>query len=118
MAAMARRSGRPPLEIVYDLMLENDGQAILYYPSFNYSYENLDHLHQLMQHPNTVNSLSDGGAHCGYICDVSMPTSGASATGLRDRRRGPLLELEHRVRRQTRDTAAVYARWTAACCVR
>ena len=106
-AAMARRSGRPPLEIVYDLMLENDGQAILYYPSFNYSYENLDHLHQLMQHPNTVNSLSDGGAHCGYICDVSMPTFMLSHW-TRDRRRGPLLGLEHVVKRQTRDTASVY----------
>ncbi|WP_454695394.1 N-acyl-D-amino-acid deacylase family protein [Achromobacter aegrifaciens] len=106
-AAMAQRDGRAPLEIVYDLMLENDGQAILYYPSFNYSYENLDHLHQLMQHPNTVNSLSDGGAHCGYICDVSMPTFMLSHW-TRDRRRGPLLELEHVVKRQTRDTANVY----------
>ncbi len=106
-AAMAQRSGRAPLEIVYDLMLENEGQAILYYPSFNYSYENLDHLHQLMQHPNTVNSLSDGGAHCGYICDVSMPTFMLSHW-TRDRRRGPLLDLEHVVKRQTRDTASVY----------
>jgi N-acyl-D-aspartate/D-glutamate deacylase len=106
-AAMAQRSGRAPLEIVYDLMLENEGQAILYYPSFNYSYENLDHLHQLMQQPYTVNSLSDGGAHCGYICDVSMPTFMLSHW-TRDRRRGPLLELEHVVKRQTRDTASVY----------
>ncbi|MCG7328684.1 amidohydrolase family protein [Achromobacter sp. ACRQX] len=106
-AAMAARTGRPPLELVYDLMLENEGRAILYYPSFNYSYENLDHLHQLMQHANTVNSLSDGGAHCGYICDVSMPTFMLSHW-TRDRRRGPLLPLEHVVRRQTRDTALVY----------
>jgi len=106
-AAMAARSGRPPLEIVYDLMLENDGKAILYYPSFNYSYENLDHLHELMQHANTVNSLSDGGAHCGYICDVSMPSFMLSFW-TRDRKRGPLLPLEHIVKRQTLDTAAIY----------
>lgn len=106
-AAMAQRSGQAPLEMVYDLMLENDGQAILYYPSFNYSYENLDHLHQLMQHGNTVNSLSDGGAHCGYICDVSLPTF-MLTHWTRDRRRGPLLPLEHVVRRQTHDTAMVY----------
>ncbi|MVW77727.1 N-acyl-D-amino-acid deacylase family protein [Bordetella sp. 02P26C-1] len=106
-AAMAQRTGRPPLEIIYDLMLENDGKAILYYPSFNYSYESLDHLHQLMQHPNTVNSLSDGGAHCGYICDVSMPTFMLSFW-TRDRKRGPLLSLEHVVKRQTLDTAKVY----------
>lgn len=106
-AAMAGRSGQSPLEMVYDLMLENEGQAILYYPSFNYSYENLDHLHQLMQHPNTVNSLSDGGAHCGYICDVSMPTF-MLTHWTRDRSRGPLLALEHIVQRQTHDTARVY----------
>lgn len=106
-AAMASRSGRPPLEIIYDLMLENDGTAILYYPSFNYSYENLDHLHELMQHENTVNSLSDGGAHCGYICDVSMPTFMLSYW-TRDRTRGPHLPLEWIVKRQTADTASVY----------
>ncbi|MDM9559650.1 N-acyl-D-amino-acid deacylase family protein [Bordetella petrii] len=106
-AAMAARTGRAPLEIVYDLMLESDGKAILYYPSFNYSYENLDHLHELMQHPNTVNSLSDGGAHCGYICDVSMPSFMLSFW-TRDRKRGPRLGLEHVVKRQTADTARVY----------
>ncbi|MBV6307204.1 amidohydrolase family protein [Candidimonas humi] len=106
-AAMAQRSGRPPLEIIYDLMLEKDGKAILYYPSFNYSYQHLDHLHQMLQHANTVNSLSDGGAHCGYICDVSMPTFMLSYW-TRDRRRGPHLPLEHVVKRQTQDTARVY----------
>jgi N-acyl-D-aspartate/D-glutamate deacylase len=106
-AAMAQRSGRPPLEIIYDLMLEKDGKAILYYPSFNYSYQHLDHLHQLLQHENTVNSLSDGGAHCGYICDVSMPTFMLSYW-TRDRSRGPHLPLEHVVKRQTLDTARVY----------
>ena len=106
-AAMAQRTGQNPLDIIYDLMLEKDGKAILYYPSFNYSYENLDHLHQLLQHDNTVNSLSDGGAHCGYICDVSMPTFMLSYWG-RDRQRGPHLPLEWLVKRQTLDTARVY----------
>ncbi|MCC2597104.1 amidohydrolase family protein [Pusillimonas sp. MFBS29] len=106
-AAMAARSGKTPLEIIYDLMLQNDGKAILYFPSFNYSYENLDHLHQLLQHDNTVNSLSDGGAHCGYICDVSMPTFMLSYW-TRDRKRGPQLPLEWVVKRQTSDTAKVY----------
>ena len=106
-AAMSARTGVAPLEIIYDLMMEKDGKAILYYPSFNYSYENLDHLHQLLQHDNTVNSLSDGGAHCGYICDVSMPTFMLSYW-TRDRTRGPQLPLEWVVKRQTLDTARVY----------
>lgn len=106
-AAVAARSGRAPLEVIYDLMLENEGKAILYFPSFNYSYENLDHLHELLQHDNTVNSLSDGGAHCGYICDVSMPSFMLSYW-TRDRKRGAQLPLEWVVKRQTADTARVY----------
>lgn len=56
-------------------------------------------------------SLADGGAHCGYICDVSMPTY-LLTHWARDRARrfGPegVLPLEHMVRRQTSDTAKVY----------
>jgi N-acyl-D-aspartate/D-glutamate deacylase len=106
-AAMAARSGIAPLEIVYDMMLENDGRAIIYYPSFNYSYENLDHVHALMQHSQTVNSLSDGGAHCNYICDVSLPTF-MLTHWVNGRTRGQRLPLEHIVRRQTLDTAKIY----------
>ena len=88
-------------------MLEQEGRAIIYYPSFNYSYENLDHIHQLMQHRQTVNSLSDGGAHCNYICDVSLPTF-MLTHWTKARTRGPLLPLEYIVKRQTFDTAQVY----------
>jgi N-acyl-D-amino-acid deacylase len=106
-AALAKQGNKVPLEMVYDLMLEQNGRAIIYYPSFNYSYENLDHIHQLMQHRHTVNSLSDGGAHCNYICDVSLPTF-MLTHWTKDRTRGPLLPLEHIVKRQTFDTAQVY----------
>jgi N-acyl-D-aspartate/D-glutamate deacylase len=106
-AAMAEREGRQPLDVVYDLMMEKDGKAILYYPSFNYSYGDLDHLRAMLQHPGTVNSLADGGAHCGYICDVSMPTF-MLTHWTRERTRGELLPLEAVVKRQTQDTARVY----------
>jgi N-acyl-D-aspartate/D-glutamate deacylase len=52
-------------------------------------------------------SLADGGAHCGYICDVSMPTYMLTHWA-RDRKRGPILPLELMVQRQTRDTARIY----------
>lgn len=106
-AAVAQATGQEPLRMIYDLMLENNGTKILYYPSFNYSYENLDHLYELLQHSNTVNSLADGGAHCGYICDVSMPTF-MLTHWVRGRSRGPQLPLEWIVRRQTLDTAQLY----------
>jgi len=52
-------------------------------------------------------SLADGGAHCGYICDVSMPTYMLTHWA-RDRTRGPTLPLELMVQRQTQGTAAIY----------
>ncbi|MCS6763275.1 MAG: amidohydrolase family protein [Candidatus Protistobacter heckmanni] len=105
--AIAERDGCAQMEVIYDLMLDKDGKAILYYPNFNYSYGHLDHLHEMLQHPGTVNSLSDGGAHCGYICEVSMPTFMLSHW-TRDRTRGAKLRLKDVVKRQTLDTARVY----------
>jgi N-acyl-D-aspartate/D-glutamate deacylase len=60
-----------------------------------------------MVHPRTVLGLSDGGAHCGLICDVSMPTS-LLTHWTRDRTRGERLGLEQAVRLQTGRTAEVY----------
>jgi N-acyl-D-aspartate/D-glutamate deacylase len=106
-AAIAAREGRPPLDVVYDLMMADDGEAIVYFPSFNYAYGHLDHLREEFQHPRTMMSLADGGAHCGYICDVSMPTF-MLTHWVRGRTRGATIPLELAVRRQTADTAAVY----------
>jgi N-acyl-D-aspartate/D-glutamate deacylase len=104
---MMQDQGRSGLEVVYDLMMERDGMAMLYYPSFNYSYGNLDHLHEWLQSDVTVNSLSDGGAHCNYICDVSMPTFMLTHWS-RSRTRGDKFSVEAMVKRQTHDTARIY----------
>jgi N-acyl-D-amino-acid deacylase len=106
-AAIAQRDGRMPLEVVYDMLMDLDGKGIVYFPSFNYAYNDLSQLHAELQHPRTMMSLADGGAHCGYICDVSMPTYMLTHWA-RDRRRGPTLPLELMVQRQTRDTARIY----------
>lgn len=106
-AAMAQRDGRTPLEVAYDMLMDLDGKGIVYFPSFNYAYNDLSQLHTELQHPRTMMSLADGGAHCGYICDVSMPTYMLTHWA-RDRRRGPTLPLELMVQRQTRDTARIY----------
>jgi N-acyl-D-aspartate/D-glutamate deacylase len=106
-AAIAARENRAPLEVVYDMLMAQDGEAIVYFPSFNYAYGHLDQLHTQFQHPRTMMSLADGGAHCGYICDVSMPTF-MLTHWVRGRTRGATLPLELVVRRQTADTAAVY----------
>lgn len=106
-AAIAQRDGRTPLEVAYDMLMDLDGKGIVYFPSFNYAYNDLSQLHTELQHPRTMISLADGGAHCGYICDVSMPTYMLTHWA-RDRHRGPTLPLELMVQRQTRDTARIY----------
>lgn len=109
--ARAKATGDNPLAVAYDAMLanhgKNDGKGLLYFPVFNYSYGDLSQLHTQLQHPRTMMSLADGGAHVGYVCDVSMPTFMLTHWA-RDRARGPKLPLEMLVKKQTRDTAQVY----------
>jgi N-acyl-D-amino-acid deacylase len=62
---------------------------------------------EMLEHPRTVLGLSDGGAHCGVICDVSMPTY-MLTHWVRDRTRGRRLPLERAVRMQAFETAKTY----------
>ncbi len=103
--AQARRIA--PMDMVYDQLLSNDGRGMIYMPFFNYSYGDLSMPYELMQHEHTRNGLSDAGAHCGAICDGGMPTF-LMTHWVRDRQRGPRLQLEKMVQRQTRKTAELY----------
>ena len=89
------------------MLMEKDGRGYIYLPLLNYAEFNFDHIHEMMNHPNTVLSLSDGGAHCGVICDASFPTY-MLTHWVRDRSRGERLSLEKVVSMQTRDTARLY----------
>ena len=106
-AAVAEREGRQPEEVVLDWLLERDGEALLFAPLVSYVDHDHEAIRQIMTHPSSVVGLSDGGAHCGLICDVSMPTY-LITHWARDRSRGPRLALEDVVRMQTARTAAVY----------
>ncbi|WP_312846625.1 amidohydrolase family protein [Sphingopyxis sp. PET50] len=70
----AEALGITPEEHAYDLLLEQDGKALLYQPGANYRDGNLDAVHTMLAHPGTVVGLADGGAHYGMICDASFPT--------------------------------------------
>jgi N-acyl-D-aspartate/D-glutamate deacylase len=106
-AAVAEREGRRPEEVVLDWLLEGEGTALLNAPLSSYEETNLDAVREMMLHPATVLGLSDGGAHCGLICDVSMPTT-LLTHWVRDRTRGELISLEQAIHLQTGRTADVY----------
>jgi N-acyl-D-amino-acid deacylase len=106
-AAEAARNGLTPEAVVYDMLMENEGRGYIYLPLLNYARHNFDHIVEMMDDPNTVLSLSDGGAHCGVICDASFPTY-MLTYWVRDRSRGVRLPLEKVVAMQTRDTARLY----------
>ena len=72
--ALAKRDKQTLLEKTYDLLLEEDGHALLYYPVYNYTEMNYDNVLTMMSHDKALPGLSDGGAHVGFICDASFPT--------------------------------------------
>jgi N-acyl-D-aspartate/D-glutamate deacylase len=101
---MAQDKGIPTLEMIYDLLLEDEGRALLYFPIYNYTEMNYDNVLKMMEHPLSIQGLSDGGAHVGTICDSSFSTYLMSYWA-RDRTRGPQLELADVVRRLSSDIA-------------
>lgn len=106
-AALAARQGCTPAELAYDTMLERDGRGIIYMPLLGYSDGDFEALRTMMEHPHAVFGLSDGGAHCGLICDASMP-SYLLTHWARDRSRGARFPIEQLVHNQTRRTAQFY----------
>ncbi len=111
-AARAAAAGVSGEEYAYRLLCRDDGKGFIYLPILNYADGNLDFLEALQASDDTVNSLSDGGAHCGTICDAASPTF-MLQHWVRDRKRAQerpdgRLRLEHAVKRQCQDTARLY----------
>ena len=104
-AGVAASSGRPAIDVLYDLLLADNGKQLLYIPLLNYARGSLDDVYEMLKAPNALIGLSDAGAHCTAISDGSMPTT-ALTHWTRDRTRGPLISLEHMVHLQTQKTAA------------
>ena len=103
-AARAAQAGVPPRQYCYDAMMKNDGKNVIYFPCFGYSAGDLSRQVALLEDDSTVLSLADTGAHCGVLCDASVPTQMLSYF-VRDRKRGHRFSLEQAVKMQTFDTA-------------
>ncbi len=106
-AARARRSGTSPWALALDELMANEGKGLLLHPFENYYDGDFAVVREMLLDSATVMGLGDAGAHVGLICDAAGP-SYLLKHWARDRSRGPKLPLEMLVRKQTRDTAAVY----------
>lgn len=108
-AAISKRENRNPREVVYDLMLENNGRAFLMYAAAGYATGNAGPLHELITNPITVMGGSDAGAHVRQIIDAGVPTY-ALTHWTRDKATDDpkRLPLEFVVKKLTHDSARLF----------
>ena len=108
-AAIAAQRGCNPREVVYDLLLEDEGRAFLMYAIAGYAEQSRDPLYEMLTHPLTVMGGSDSGAHMRTICDASVQTF-MLIDWVRDRTEDDPyhLPIELVVKKQSRDTARLF----------
>ena len=99
--AIASREGRSPEEVVYDVLLENDGTGLIYVPLLNYVSGDLSVCGEMLDNPNTIMGLGDGGAHVGFLLDAGFPTWLLTYWVRQEQR----FSIAEGVRRLTSDTA-------------
>ena len=102
-AGIAAARGIDVREALMDVMAS--GRPLLYL--IGQYAGNLEKQRTAIEHAHSVFGLSDGGAHCGVLCDAGMPTY-MLAYMSRDRTKGPTLGLEFAVHKMTQDTARLY----------
>ncbi|MCB2046982.1 MAG: amidohydrolase family protein [Novosphingobium sp.] len=105
-AARAEREGKSAVEMAYDVLV--DGSGVIYAPAANYLDNSLVPIRTMMAHESTTFGLGDGGAHCSFICDASLPTyylrRWVAPDGVSNDAEGRM-PLETIVRKLTTDTA-------------
>jgi N-acyl-D-aspartate/D-glutamate deacylase len=74
LAACAIAAGLDPAAYTYDLLASGDGNTVLYFPAANYASNSTAAIEAMLASDDTILGLGDGGAHCGMICDASLPT--------------------------------------------
>jgi N-acyl-D-aspartate/D-glutamate deacylase len=107
LATLARKRDREPFDLLYDLILEQDGRALLLYPVANYHAGDDSDVREMIDQPSSLLGLADGGAHSGLLCDASIQTY-LLTHWTRDRSRGPRFPIERIVHKLTAETADVF----------
>ncbi|MFC3175420.1 amidohydrolase family protein [Novosphingobium bradum] len=74
MAARAEAAGQSAAAFTYDLLLDRGCDTVLFVPAVNFADNSIAAVREMLDHPATILGLGDGGAHCGMICDASLPT--------------------------------------------
>ncbi len=106
-AARAAELGCGTAELTYDLLMADSGRGAILQASGNYSDGNLDAAREMASFDGAVLGLGDAGAHSTVICDASAPTS-MLTHWVRDRWRGPKLDLPTVVRRLSAEPADLF----------
>jgi N-acyl-D-aspartate/D-glutamate deacylase len=99
LAAVARATGRSPIEVYLDALDVSDGAAVVNWPVLN---QDFGAIAELLASPHTIMGLADAGAHATQIMDASQATFFLSHW-VRDR---AWCSIEEGVRRLTSDTAS------------
>jgi len=101
MSEVAKARGVHPAEAMIDIALERDFDVFFRQPLAN---ENQDYVLEMMQHPRSVVTFSDSGAHVAQIRDSSLQTHLLSHWV----REKEAFSLEQAVRLITYDTASAW----------
>jgi len=105
----ARREGRTPLEVYYDILVPPGKTefGVAWKPNAGYMNKDVELTRVLLEHPFGIPGVSDAGAHSGIFCDAHGPTH-LLTFWVRDRTRGPRIALETAVMKQTLEIAKVF----------
>ena len=106
-AYIAEQRNQSEEEVIYDELIKDNGKSLIYACFTPYENHKLEFVETFYKLKSSVAGVSDGGAHCGLICDASMPTTNLSHWA-RDRSAGNKIPLELIIRKQTKDTAETY----------